>query len=148
MELTKFSDYSLRALIYLGLNSDRIVSLAEIADAYDISRNHLVKIGSHLAQQGYIETLRGKGGGIRLAKPPTEIVVGTLVRSTKNNSRLVECFDPATNQCRIASCCSLKSVLRKAEAAFFAELDKVTLADLLRGRNRLKEALSLTPVQS
>ncbi|EDY82390.1 rrf2 family protein (putative transcriptional regulator) [Verrucomicrobiia bacterium DG1235] len=137
MELTKFTDYSLRMLLYLGLNEERLVSLTEIADAYSISKNHLVKISAHLSQNGIVAATRGKGGGIRLAKQPHEINIGTVVRSTEGHTPLVECFDPENNRCCITKNCTLKSVLKKAEKAFYAELDQHTLQDLLKNRKGL-----------
>lgn len=142
MELTKFTDYSLRMLLYLGLNSDRLVSSVEIADAYSISRNHLVKVSNHLAQLGLITATRGKGGGIQLAKNPSEICIGTVVRSTEGHSPLVECFDPASNTCCIIKSCSLKGVLKKAERAFYKELDQHTLENLLKNSKGLATALA------
>ncbi|MDQ8179792.1 Rrf2 family transcriptional regulator [Pelagicoccus sp. SDUM812005] len=142
MELTKFSDYSLRMLLYLGLNPDRLVSLVEIADAYSISRNHLVKISKRLAQLDLVQATRGKGGGIQLAKPPAEINIGAVVRSTEGHSPLVECFDPGSNTCCIIKSCSLKGALKKAENAFYAELDQHTLQSLLKNRKGLSLAFA------
>ncbi len=142
MELTKFSDYSLRMLLYLGLNPDRLVSIVEIADAYSISRNHLVKISNHLAQLGLIRTARGKGGGIQLAKDPEEINIGAVVRSTEGHSPLVECFDSANNTCCIIKSCTLKGVLKRAEKAFYAELDQHSLKNLLSNRKSLSAAFA------
>ena len=142
MELTKFSDYSLRLLIYLGLHRDRLVSISEVANAYGISRNHLVKIVTHLAQLEHVQTVRGKYGGLRLAREPEDINIGVLVRQTETSLTVLECFDPETNTCRISPCCSLKGVLRRALAAFFQELDKHTLADVLGNQSQLKAILS------
>lgn len=137
MELTKFSDYSLRLLLYLGLNDDRNVSLIEIAEAYSISRNHLVKIANHLSQAGIITTIRGKGGGIKLAAEQSEINIGKVVRSTEGHIPLVECFSSETNKCCITQGCTLKGVLKKAERAFYHELDQYSLKDLLRSKKKL-----------
>ncbi|MBD5779598.1 Rrf2 family transcriptional regulator [Pelagicoccus sp. NFK12] len=142
MELTKFSDYSLRMLLYLGLNPDRVVSLVEIADAYSISRNHLVKISNHLAKLGLVQATRGKGGGLQLSKAPEDINIGSVVRSTEGHSPLVECFDPESNTCCIIKSCALKGVLKKAERAFYSELDQHSLQNLLRNRKGLKLALA------
>jgi len=129
-------------LLYLGLHENRNVSLVEIADAYSISRNHLVKIANHLSQLGIITTIRGKGGGIILAKPQEEIVIGKVVRSTEGHIPLVECFSPETNSCCINNSCTLKGVLKKAEQAFYQELDKYSLKDLLRSKKKLASVLS------
>ncbi|MEM9157854.1 MAG: Rrf2 family transcriptional regulator [Verrucomicrobiota bacterium] len=143
MELTKFSDYSMRVLIYLGLNRDRLVSISEISDSYDISHNHLTKVVSSLSERGLIRTIRGKGGGIELGKEPASINIGATLRLTENHYNLLECFDPATNTCNIDKCCALKGVLRKALNAFFAELDKYTLADVIKSKSPLRRALGL-----
>jgi Rrf2 family transcriptional regulator, nitric oxide-sensitive transcriptional repressor len=144
MRLTTFSDYSLRVLMYLGVHGERLATIGEIAEAYGVSENHLVKVAHHLAQHGYIETTRGKGGGLRLARPPEEINVGEVVRGTEENLRLVECFDRATSDCRIEPACVLKGVLGRAVAAFFATLERYTLADLLVTKPKLSKLLVLS----
>ena len=141
MRLTTFSDYTLRVLMYLGVRRGELVTIAEVAEAYGISENHLMKVVHFLAQQGYVETLRGKGGGMRLAMAPEDIGIGELVRGTEESLALVECFDAEHSQCNIAPACVLKGVFRKAADAFFAELDRHTLADLLRPAARLARML-------
>ena len=141
MRLTAFSDYTLRVLMYLGVRRDGLVTIAEIAAAYGISENHLMKVVHFLARQGYVETLRGKGGGLRLAVAPEDIGVGEVVRGTEDSLALVECFDAERCECNIASACLLKGIFKKAAAAFFAELDRHTLADLLRPAPRLARML-------
>lgn len=131
MYLTQFSDYSLRVLILAGAYPDRLVTIAEIATAYQISENHLMKVVHRLAKIGVLETIRGKGGGLRLAAPPAEINLGAVVRQTENDQPLVECFDQTSSKCCIDRACQLKAVLRKAEEAFYAVLDEFTLADML-----------------
>ncbi len=143
MRLTAFSDYTLRVLMYLGLKNDGLVTIAEIAAAYGISENHLMKVVHFLARQGYVETVRGKGGGLRLAVAPEQVIVGEVVRGTEDRQVLVECFDARRNQCNIAPACLLKGVFAKAADAFFAELDRHTLADLLQTAPRLKQILHL-----
>lgn len=138
MRLTHFTDYSLRVLIYLGLNQDRLVTIEEIAGAYDISRNHLMKIVHHQAQNGVIETVRGKGGGMRLGRLPADIGIGDIVRDTEQDMALVACFDQAHDgECKIESACFLRHALREAQDAFYRTLDNYTLADLLRPKARL-----------
>jgi len=139
MRLTNFTDYSLRVLIYLGTRRGeaRLATIDDIATAYRISRNHLTKIVHHLAKEGYIETTRGKGGGMRLARAPEEISVGTVVRGTEEDFALVECFQDGNLDCSIIPACALPPFLNRALAAFFRELDSRTLADLLRPRAQL-----------
>lgn len=129
MRLSSFSDYSLRVLAYLGVNSERLVTIAEIAQSYAISENHLTKVVHHLGRTGYLETVRGKGGGIRLAKAPADIGIGDVVRQTETDLALVECLGDGC--CRIASACRLKSILQEATEALFLVLDGYTLADVL-----------------
>jgi Rrf2 family nitric oxide-sensitive transcriptional repressor len=143
MRLSTYSDYSLRVLLYLGAREDHLATIAQIAAAYDISSNHLMKVVHHLGQRGYIETVRGKGGGMRLARAPEEINIGELVRATEDNSRLAECFDRESSCCRIETVCRLRGILRVALESFFEELDKHTLADLLVPRARLAKLLSV-----
>ncbi len=143
MRLTTFSDYSLRVLMYLGVHDDRLATIAEVAAAYGISENHLVKVVHHLAQRGYVETLRGKGGGMRLARKPARINLGELVRGTEEQ-RLVECFD-ADSSCRIESACALRAILGEALESFFAVLDRHTLADLLVQERKLAKVLTFVP---
>jgi Rrf2 family nitric oxide-sensitive transcriptional repressor len=141
MRLTTFSDYALRVLMYLGTRGDELATIGGIAAAYGISENHLMKVVHHLAQRGYVETVRGKGGGLRLALPPGEIGIGEVVRGTEESLALVECFEKEGSDCRIESACVLKGIFRKAADAFFAELDRHTLADLLRPAARLTRIL-------
>ncbi|MCF7965582.1 MAG: Rrf2 family transcriptional regulator [Methylobacter tundripaludum] len=133
MQLTQFTDLSLRLLIYLArLPEPGMATISEIAEYYQISRNHLVKVANSLANQGFIMTTRGKGGGIQLARPAYTIGVGEVVRLTELNMNLVECFDATTNQCRLTRNCFLKATLYEAQRAFMAVLDKYTLADAAR----------------
>ncbi|MBS0325773.1 MAG: Rrf2 family transcriptional regulator [Proteobacteria bacterium] len=143
MRLTTFSDYSLRVLMYLGVHRGRLATIGEVARAYAVSENHLVKVVHHLARHGYVETLRGKGGGMRLARAPEAINVGEVVRGTEENLVLVECFDSETSNCRIGAACLLKGILARAVDAFFVALDDYTLADLLVTGPRLAAMLVL-----
>jgi Rrf2 family nitric oxide-sensitive transcriptional repressor len=132
MHLTRHSDYSLRALIYLGTKKEDLATVPEIAQAYGISRGHLMKVVQHLGQLGYVETVRGRGGGITLARPPNRIRLGQVLRETEGGFALVDCFDGGN--CRIHSACRLKGVFEEALDAFLQVLDKYTLADLLGRR--------------
>ncbi|WP_340123673.1 Rrf2 family transcriptional regulator [Methylobacter svalbardensis] len=130
MQLTQFTDLSLRLLIYLArLPEPGMATIAEIADYYQVSRNHLVKVANNLANQDFIMSTRGKGGGIQLARPAYAIGLGEVVRRTELNMNLVECFDIPTNQCRLIRNCFLKATLYEAQHAFMTVLDKYTLAD-------------------
>lgn len=134
MELTKYTDYSLRILIYLGLNNDRLVTIDEVSEAYGISRNHVAKAVFNLSQMGIILTSRGRGGGMRLARPPEDINIGALVRQTEPHMNMLECFDTSINTCPLIDACRLKSLIKKAKRAFLAVLDECTLADMLGSR--------------
>ena len=141
MQLTQYSDYSLRVLMYLGLNAERRCTIREIALAYGISENHLMKLIHQLGRLGYIATARGKNGGLMLAKPAKNINLGQVVRETEGNLRLVECFDMASNTCLLAGPCVLTGVLKSALDAFFETLEKFTLEDLLAPGDTLKQRL-------
>lgn len=143
MYLTQFSDYSLRVLIFAGTYPDRLVTIAEIATAYQISENHLMKVVHRLAKIGVLETIRGKGGGMRLAHAPAEINIGAVVRQTENDQPLVECFDRSSSKCCIAPACQLKFILKKAENAFYAVLDEFTLADMLKNPTQMARLIPL-----
>jgi len=129
MQLTLFSDYSLRILLYLSSHRERQVALSEISGAYGISQHHLVKIVQLLIAEGLVVSVRGRGGGLRLGRDPASIKISAVVRLTEPHLNLVECFDPATNTCPIDKACGLKGALVRARAAFFDELEKYTLAD-------------------
>jgi Rrf2 family nitric oxide-sensitive transcriptional repressor len=131
VQLTRFSDYSLRVLLYLATHQDRLVSIQEMSHAYGVSHHHLVKVVQRLLERELIASTRGRGGGLRLNRPPAAINIGALVRATEPHFDLVECFDRATNTCPIDSACGLKGVLRNAQAAFLKVLDDRTLADFL-----------------
>lgn len=143
MRLMTFTDYCLRVLMYVGTKEDELATIDEIAASYGISRNHLMKVVFRLGQLGYLTTVRGKGGGMRLARDPSEINLGTVVRQTEEDMALVECFEAPPGMCRIERACILKKVLGEALEAFLAVLDRYTLADLLVPRSGLARLLGL-----
>ena len=136
MRLTQWTDYTLRVLMYCAAcqTREQPVTITEIAENYGISRSHLTKIVQELAAQKLLETTRGRGGGMRLKKPASEVNLGAVVRATETDFTLVECFDPVQNQCRLSSHCGLKGVLSQAMQGYFSVLDGVTLADLVADR--------------
>ncbi|WP_075182817.1 nitric oxide-sensing transcriptional repressor NsrR [Pantoea sp. 1.19] len=128
MQLTSFTDYGLRALIYLAaLPPDKMTSISEVTETYGVSRNHMVKIIHQLSRTGYVDTVRGKHGGIRLGKPARQIGIGQVIRDLEP-LQLVNCHG---DFCHITPACRLKTVLRDAVTAFLQELDRYTLADLV-----------------
>lgn len=135
MQLTRYTDYALRVLIYLAHKDGELATIGEIAAAYGISENHLMKIVHGLGKQGYIETLRGKGGGLRLGRAPEAINLGAVVRDTEETLNVVECLsDDYDGQCRLNPSCRLKTVLQEAQDAFYRQLDGYTLRDLVARR--------------
>ncbi|QDL36324.1 RrF2 family transcriptional regulator [Rhodoferax sediminis] len=145
MRLTTFSDYSLRVLMYLALQDDRLATIQEIATAYDISESHLMKVVHQLARSGVVETVRGKGGGLRLALEPAQIRLGQVVRQAEGEGPIVECLSGEPARCRIAPVCRLPGVLVRAFNALYAELDRYTLEDLVSEPNEFKRVLALHP---
>ncbi|MDY7116213.1 Rrf2 family transcriptional regulator [Halomonas sp. SSL-5] len=135
MHLTRFTDYSLRVLLYLAMKGERRSTITEIAERFDISRNHLMKVVQDLSHQGYITSIRGKNGGLLLRREPDTIVLGELVRLTERDLTLVECFGD-DNECVITPACQLKHILMEALEAFLGVLDGYTLEDLLGPRRR------------
>lgn len=136
MGLTVQSDYSLRVLIFVATKHGALATIPEIASAYGISRAHLMKVVHQLGKLGYLETVRGRSGGIRLAKVPSDICIGAVVKATEETLALVPCLSPSEpgSGCRIDGACRLKGMLREALHAFFEVLDRYTLADVVDGR--------------
>jgi Rrf2 family nitric oxide-sensitive transcriptional repressor len=143
MRLTYSTDYALRLLILVGLETNRLVTIEEVATRFGISRNHLMKVAFQLGQGGYLETVRGRNGGLRLGKAPGRIVVGQVVREIEPDYAVVECQNPA-GYCKNAPCCTLRSAMREAVQAFLAKLDQYTLEDLLRPKSKLRHLLGTT----
>ncbi|MGB4813148.1 MAG: Rrf2 family transcriptional regulator [Methylophilaceae bacterium] len=140
MQITTFSDYSMRVMMYLGLQHGQMVNISDIAEAYSISENHLMKVVHYLAQRGYVETIRGKGGGLRLVKDPKSIKIGEMLHESEGGSGLLPCLDGASSCC-IYKSCKLVEILREAQAALYLVLDNYTLADLLSDEAPLAKIL-------
>lgn len=140
MKLTAFTDYSLRVLIYLAAQPQRRATIAQVAAAYDVSENHLVKVVHFLGKQGWLKNVRGKGGGLELALAPERIGLGQVVRQTEGQA-VAECFGENGGNCCIAPACRLRGVLGEAVTAFYAVLDRYTLADLATNRQELAKIL-------
>lgn len=143
MRLTMHTDYALRLLMHLALAPDRLVTISEVAEAYAISRNHLVKVAHELGKEGFVEAVRGRGGGLRLARVPEQIGIGEVVRAMEEDFRIVECFDRKINACCIAPACRLKHLLADALNAWLAVLDGATLADLVARPAPLRRLLAI-----
>ena len=131
MQLTSFTDYALRVLVYAAVQGDRRCQTAEVASMFGISRHHVVKVVNELAHLGYLDTVRGRDGGFTLAQRPDQVCLGDVVRRTEGSIAIVECFDPKTNSCPLLPACGLKDALGEAFAEFLAVLDRRTLADLM-----------------
>ncbi len=144
MRLTRFTDYSLRVLIFLCLKPGELASIVEIAEAYGISENHLVKIVHKLGQLGFVQTARGRNGGLRLGAAPEQIGLGEVVRQMEEDMAIAECFGAGC--CPIAGMCGLQQALGEALRAFVAVLDKYTLADLVRPQGAALAARLLLPL--
>lgn len=145
MRLTAYTDYSLRMLMYLALNEERLPTIAEIAAAHGISRNHLMKVAYDLGQAGYVETVRGRKGGLRLGRKAEAIGLGEIVRLTEPDMDLAPCFAASTAVCAVQPACKLRSVLHMAVKAFLEVLDRHTLADLVANRDQLAALLAAGP---
>lgn len=142
MHLTRHADYTMRLLIHLAIQPDGAATIREISGRYGISRNHLMKVANHATQAGFVNGVRGRAGGLRLAKTPVELNIGQILRSIEDWS-LVECFESASNECRITRGCGLKPILKEATEAFLAVLDRYTLEDVVRRKPALIRVLGL-----
>lgn len=142
MHLTRQADYTMRLLIHLAVQPDGTTTIQEIAEHFGISRNHLMKVANHATRAGYVEGLRGRSGGLKLARKPKEINIGQVLRSIEDWT-VVECFHRSSNQCRIAGICGLQTVLKEALHAFLSVLDRYSLADVVRQKPMLIQMLGL-----
>ncbi len=142
MRLTYFSDYAFRVLMYLAVTPGRRCTIREISDAYDISRAHLMKVVNLLTREGLVTAQRGPSGGLTLALPPDQIRLGDVVRKTEDDLGLVECFRPE-NSCKLTPSCALAPAVSRALQAFLAELDKQTIADLVRKEQPIRRLLKI-----
>ena len=131
MRLAEYTDYTLRVLMYCAARPHQLVTISELAEHHGVSRNHLMKIVTELGRQGVLETIRGRGGGLRLQKDPSQLRIGDVVRASETDFRLVECFDPVSNQCTLSPTCRLKGLFNAALGSYFRELDGMTLADIV-----------------
>jgi Rrf2 family nitric oxide-sensitive transcriptional repressor len=143
MELSHFTDYSLRVLIYAAAREGEKITLSELAQAYRISHHHLVKIVHYLGKLGFLQNRRGRSGGILLGRKATEIRVGDVIRKTESHFNLVECFSAGSDTCRISPTCRLKGVFQEATQAFLDVLDHYTIEDLVQSRSSILRLLSL-----
>lgn len=143
MQLSAYSDYSIRVLMQAALRHPARVTVAEVASTYGISRHHLVKIVHDLGRNGYLATQRGIGGGFTLGRPPEEIGLGDIVRLGEEAETVIQCRDGENRACRLLPCCRLKGVLNEAAAAFFAVLDGYTLADLVKQPAKMRATLGI-----
>ena len=141
MRLTAYTNYALRTLMYCALHPNQLVRIQDVADAHGISKAHLLKAARQLGHLGYLENVRGRTGGVRLGKAPEDIIVGEVVRHTEGDLEVVECFNQDSNTCPLIGVCNLSELIRCGLKAFFAELDKTTLADLVANGPVLMERL-------
>lgn len=141
MRLTAQTDYALRMLMQIGVNDPDLVTITEVAKRYDLSKNHLMKVSQMLTQLGVLTSVRGRNGGLRLARPAGEISVGKVVRHLESGGALVECFQANGNNCLVSPACRLKSVLNEAMEAFYAVLDTYSIGDLIHQNPDLADIL-------
>ena len=138
MRLTTLSDYALRVLMYAAATGDRLITIEETAQAYNVSRAHLMKVVNILTRGGFLKGVRGRAGGFTLARPPEAINLGEVLRTTEPDFALVECFATG-NQCIVTGCCKLPTILNEALNNFVATLDRYTLADLALTESDFRE---------
>ena len=141
MRLSQKTDYALRMMMHLAVMDGELVTIGDVAETFRISKNHLMKVAQALAHAGLVETVRGRSGGLRLARPADRIQVGAIVRRLEQQIALVDCFPGGNGTCRITPACQLKPALFRAREAFFAVLDEYTIHDLVSGNAGLKDIL-------
>jgi len=142
MRLTSYSNYALRILMVAAMRRGELITVHEVAESFGISKAHLVKCVHQLGLWGYLENVRGRNGGFRLAKDPAKITIGEIIRKTEDDLNLVECFDAVTNSCPLMGICKLGKVFKQACRAFLAVLDGVTIADISSNRREVMDALN------
>lgn len=143
MRVTTFTDYAFRVLMYLALEDERRATVDEIAQAYGISVNHLTKVVHQLGRSGWVQTVRGKGGGLELARPADQIRLGDVARLCEGDTNFAACMVNEMKHCRIASACRLAGILDQAFRTFYDELNRHTLAELVRDPRSLRERLAI-----
>ncbi len=141
MKLTGFTNFALRTLQLAALREPAMTRVDDVVQVHKLARPHITKIVHLLGKAGYLETHRGRGGGFRLGRPASQIVVGDVVRLTEGTLEVVECFDPDTNTCPLIGVCKLSRALHQATAAFMAVLDDLTLADIASNRRELLDRI-------
>jgi Rrf2 family transcriptional regulator, nitric oxide-sensitive transcriptional repressor len=140
MRLTLHTDFALRVLIQVGLNDGKLTTINDIAQSFGISKPHLMKVVNYLGQRGYLDTVRGRNGGIRLMREPRHINIGQVVRDTEDQLAVIGCLE-RRGYCPIQRICVLRGALRDATEAFLAVLDNYTLADLIKPQKALSSLL-------
>lgn len=143
MRMTLHTDYALRMLVYTAIRRDGACTVNDVAEAYGLSRNHLLKVAMTLRDLGFIETSRGRAGGIRMAVAPADINIGALVRATEEDLSVVECMQPHGGRCVISPVCRLKGLFGEALTAYLAVLDRYTLADVIQNGSALGALLGI-----
>jgi Rrf2 family nitric oxide-sensitive transcriptional repressor len=146
MRLTSYTDYALRTLMYLALNRERLTTIGDIADAHNIAKNHLTKVVHQLGTLGFVETVRGRSGGLRLGREPRDICIGEVVRHTETDFHMAACFDEASTGCMYSAGCEMRGALARATQAFLDVLDNVTLEQMV-ARDPLVSATGSQPIQ-
>jgi Rrf2 family nitric oxide-sensitive transcriptional repressor len=131
MRLTSYTDYALRTLMYLALNRDRLATIGDIAEVHNIAKNHLTKVVHQLGTLGFVETVRGRSGGLRLGREPRDIIIGDVVRHTETDFYMAACFDENSSGCLYSAGCEMRGALARATNAFLDVLDAVTLEDMV-----------------
>jgi len=137
MKLTSYTNYALRSLQLAALHAPSLIRVDDVANVHKLSRPHIVKIVHELGKAGYVETVRGRNGGFRLARPAAEIIVGDVVRITEGTLDVVECFNPETNSCPLIGVCKLSKAMMRATDAFMAVLDDLTVSDIASNKRDL-----------